>query len=168
MTNAVLSTMRKQGSGKLVHVGSIGGQIWSTMGTWYQATKFALEGYADCTRNELRPFGIDVILIQPGAIKSEWRNIAVKSIQKNSGSTVYRPLADAAVKFFTDSEDMECDPKIIADAIMKGVTAKKPKARYVAPSGAKAFLFFKRFMSDAMLDVVLSRFMKIPKTVKTH
>ena len=168
MTNAVLPTMRKQGSGKLVHVGSSGGKFWSIMGTWYQATKFALEGYADCTRNELRPFGIDVILIEPGAIKSEWREGAIDSLNKFSGNTAYSSIAKAATDFFTKvGGPMECSPQVIADVIIKAITAKKPKARYAAPGNIRIFLFLKHFMSDGVLDRIFSRYMGIPKTIKS-
>ena len=69
MTNAVLPTMRAQRSGRIIHIGSVGGKLWSLLGGWYQATKFALEGFSDCTRNELRPFGIDVVLIEPSSLE---------------------------------------------------------------------------------------------------
>ena len=67
----VLPTMRAQKSGKIVNVTSIGGKIWEPLGAWYHATKFAVEGMSDCLRMELAPFGVDVIVIEPGAIKTE-------------------------------------------------------------------------------------------------
>lgn len=72
-----LPTMRAQGSGRIVNVSSIGGRVWSPLGAWYQASKFALESFSDCLRNELRPFGIDVVVVQPGGIKTEWASIMV-------------------------------------------------------------------------------------------
>ena len=162
MTNAVLPTMRAQGSGKVVHVGSVGGKLWSVLGSWYQATKFALEGFSDCTRNELRPFGIDVVLIQPGAIETEWSDITIDSLKKTSGHTAYRPIAEAAAAFFTRNKRMECSPQVIADVILKAVTAKKPKARYAAPANARVALWIRRFASDALFDRLFSRFFGIP------
>ena len=99
MTNAVLPTMRQQRSGKIIHVGSIGGKLWSILGGWYQATKFALEGLADCTRNELRPFGIDVILIEPGAIASEWSDIAVENLKKPQELVRIKKLPKRQLRF---------------------------------------------------------------------
>lgn len=82
MTNAVLPSMRSNRSGTIIHVGSVGGKLWSVLGGWYQASKYALEGFADCTRNELRPFGINVVLLEPGGIKSEWREDVITTIRK--------------------------------------------------------------------------------------
>ena len=68
----VLPMMRAQKSGKIVNITSIGGKIWEPLGGWYHATKFAVEGLSDCLRVEVAPFGIDVIVIEPGAIRTEW------------------------------------------------------------------------------------------------
>src|SRR5262249_21079377 len=75
LIKAVLPTMRKQRSGRIINVSSIGGKLWSPLGGWYHASKFAVEGLSDALRNELRPFGIDVIVIEPGGVKTEWTSI---------------------------------------------------------------------------------------------
>ena len=165
MTNAVLPTMRAQRSGRIIHVGSSGGKLWSILGGWYQATKFALEGLSDCTRNELRPFGIEVVLIEPGAIKTEWGDIAIEHIKETSGEGAYKPIAEAAVKFFTGIKSMEADPQIIADAILKGATANKPKTRYAAPGSVKVMLFLRKIMTDKMFDRFFCRYMGIPRNI---
>ena len=85
----VLPTMRAQKSGKIVNVTSIGGKIWEPLGAWYHATKFAVEGLSDCLRVEVAPFGIDVIVIEPGAIRTEWAGIARDGLLQMSGSTAY-------------------------------------------------------------------------------
>src|SRR5262249_57338418 len=72
----VLPMMRAQKSGKIINITSIGGKIWEPLGAWYHATKFAVEGLSDCLRVEVAPFGIDVIVIEPGAIRTEWAGIA--------------------------------------------------------------------------------------------
>jgi NAD(P)-dependent dehydrogenase (short-subunit alcohol dehydrogenase family) len=95
----VLPTMRAQKSGKIVNVTSIGGKIWEPLGAWYHATKFAVEGLSDCLRVEAARFGIDVIVIEPGAIRTEWAGIARRtaadvrrlSLRKNRAT----PRADA-------------------------------------------------------------------------
>ncbi len=76
MAQLVLPTMRGQRSGKIVNIASVGGKIGEPFGSWYHATKFAVEGLSDALRMELRQFGIDVIIIEPGAIRSEWNKIA--------------------------------------------------------------------------------------------
>lgn len=69
MVQLVLPTMRRQRSGRIINVGSIAGKLWSPLGGWYHASKFALEGLTDCLRNEVRPFGIKVSLIEPGSVR---------------------------------------------------------------------------------------------------
>ncbi|WP_315816044.1 oxidoreductase [Paraflavitalea speifideaquila] len=72
----VLPGMRVQKGGKIVNISSIGRKIAAPFGGWYHASKFALEGLSDALRNEVKSFGIDVIVIEPGGIKSEWGDIA--------------------------------------------------------------------------------------------
>jgi len=89
----VTPIMRRQAAGKILNVTSVGGKIHSPFGAWYHGSKFALEGMSDVLRIELAPFGIDVIVIEPGAIKTEWSAIAAEHLLSNSGSG---PYADAA------------------------------------------------------------------------
>jgi NAD(P)-dependent dehydrogenase (short-subunit alcohol dehydrogenase family) len=86
----VLPTMRAQRSGRIVNVSSIGGEFGEPFGSWYHATKFAVEGLSDSLRMELHPFGIDVVAIQPGAILTEWNRIARDGLMKYSGNGAYR------------------------------------------------------------------------------
>ncbi len=85
--------MRAQHSGKIVNISSIGGKLAAPFGGWYHASKFALEGLSDSLRNEVRPFGIDIIVIEPGGIKSEWSGIAQESLLRVSGHGAYKELA---------------------------------------------------------------------------
>jgi NAD(P)-dependent dehydrogenase (short-subunit alcohol dehydrogenase family) len=165
MTTATLPTMRAQRSGTIIHIGSIGGKMWSLLGGWYQASKYALEGLADCTRNELRPFGINVVLIEPGGVKSEWRENVIGIIKNTSGRGPYKKLADAAVKFFEDAEALEIGPKSIADVIVKASQSKRPKARYVVPVHFKLVLLLKVLLTDRMFDRLWCKFMGVPKSV---
>ncbi len=162
----VLPSMRKQQAGKIINVGSIGGKVWSFLGTWYQATKFALEGLSDCLRNELRPFGIDVVLIEPGAIKTEWAGIAVAHLSKVSANGPYREMAEKAARFYLDTDASRgADPRVVARAILVAATAAKPKARYVAPAAAKAALFLRWLLPDAAFDRLWGSFFGIPARV---
>jgi NAD(P)-dependent dehydrogenase (short-subunit alcohol dehydrogenase family) len=165
MTTATLPTMRAQRSGTVIHIGSIGGKMWSLLGGWYQASKYALEGLADCTRNELRPFGINVVLIEPGGVKSEWRENVIEIIKNTSGSGPYKKLAEAAVKFFEGAESLEIEPKAIADVIVKASQSKRPKARYVVPAHFKLVLLLKVLLTDRMFDRLWCKFMGVPTSV---
>ena len=165
MTTATLPTMRAQRSGTVIHIGSIGGKMWSLLGGWYQASKYALEGLADCTRNELRPFGINVVLIEPGGVKSEWRENVIEIVKNTSGSGPYKKLAEAAVKFFEGAESLEIEPTAIADVIVKASQSKRPKARYVVPVHFKLVLLLKLLLTDRMFDRLWCKFMGVPTSV---
>jgi NAD(P)-dependent dehydrogenase (short-subunit alcohol dehydrogenase family) len=159
----VLPSMREQQAGRIINVGSIGGKVWSWLGTWYQATKFALEGFSDCLRNELRPFGIAVVLIEPGSIKTEWATIAVAHLRQVSAKGPYRQMAEKAARFYLDTDAKRgADPRVVARAILVAATAAKPKARYVAPAGAKAAVFLRWLLPDAAFDSLWGRFFGIP------
>ncbi|MFI6307483.1 oxidoreductase [Amycolatopsis thailandensis] len=153
--------MRAQGSGKIVNVSSIGGKIYEPLGGWYHSTKFAVEGLSDSLRLELKPFGVDVVVIEPGAIKTEWGGIAVENLLKTSGETAYAPQAKALAKFFGQAA-RGSHPKVIADVVLKAVRARRPKTRYAAGLGAKPILFVRRVLPDRAFDAlflgVLRRF----------
>ena len=68
--------MRAQGSGTIVNISSMGGRLYTPFGGWYHATKYALEALSDCLRMEVAPFGVNVVIIEPGAIRTEWGTIA--------------------------------------------------------------------------------------------
>ena len=85
--------MRTRRSGRIVNISSIGGKIYEPLGAWYHATKFAVEGFSDSLRIELAPFGIDVVIVEPGPILSEWNTIARDSMVERSLGTVYEDLA---------------------------------------------------------------------------
>ncbi|QXV58346.1 oxidoreductase [Amycolatopsis sp. TNS106] len=145
--------MRAQGSGKIVNISSIGGKIYEPLGGWYHSTKFAVEGLSDSLRLELKPFGIDVVVVEPGAIKTEWGGIAIENLMKTSGDTAYAAQAKALAKFF-DQAARGSHPKVIADVILKAVRARRPKTRYAAGFGAKPILFVRRVLPDRAFDAL--------------
>jgi short-subunit dehydrogenase len=129
LTQLVIPYMRKQGSGKIINVSSMGGKFGEPHGVWYHATKYALEGLSDSLRMELKQFGIDVVVIQPGAIKTEWNKIARENLMKVSGNTVYKDLAEKHYRMFekADTGSMSSEPIVIAKTILKAVTSSRPK-----------------------------------------
>lgn len=151
----VLPQMREQKSGKIINISSIGGRFGEPHGAWYHATKFALEGLSDSMRMELKQFGIDVVVVQPGAITSEWIEIARNKMLQTSGSTVYGDLVKKHAGLFEYAETRSSSPKVIADVIYKAIKSTKPKTRYVAGEGAKQLLFFKSLLSDRGFDKLL-------------
>ncbi|HTK21592.1 MAG TPA: oxidoreductase [Mucilaginibacter sp.] len=160
MTQLVLPYMRKQHYGKIINVSSIGGKIATPFGGWYHASKFAIEGLSDSLRNEVRPFGIDVIVIEPGGIKSEWGGIAMDSLEKVSGDTAYKDTVARMGKSFREVDGKMPGPDIIAKLIKKGIEAGKPETRYSAGYMAKPALFFRRILSDRLMDKMMLAQMK--------
>jgi NAD(P)-dependent dehydrogenase (short-subunit alcohol dehydrogenase family) len=165
MIRAVTPVMRAQRSGRILNVTSIGGKIWSPLGGWYHASKFAVEGLSDALRNELRPFGIDVVIIEPGGTKTEWTDIAVESMKRTSGQGPYKPLVDAWVNL-AKHQDATASPAQIAKVIAHAATVRRrPRARYVAPALGSVFLFLKWMLTDSAFDWVLSLMFRLPKTI---
>ena len=152
LTQLVLPYMRKNSYGKIVNISSIGGKTHEQFGSWYHSTKYAVEGLSDCLRLEVKNFGIDVIIIEPGGTKSEWTSIAAKKLIETSGKTAYGQLVEKYIDFFTQGGGS--DPDIIAKEIEKSLISKKPKTRYVAGLGAKPFLFLRKILSDKLYDML--------------
>ena len=148
----VLPHMRAAGRGRIVNVSSIGGRLGEPHGAWYHATKFAVEGLSDSLRMEVRQFGIDVVVIQPGAIKTEWNGIAREKLLETSGDTAYGPLARKHAKMLANGDRFGSQPEVVAKAIIKALTAQKPRTRYAIGGGAKPILFLRRLLSDRWFD----------------
>ncbi len=154
LTQLVLPYMREQAFGKIVNISSVGGKIYEPLGSWYHASKFAVEGLSDCLRLELRPFGIDVIIVEPGPIRTEWGSIAIEKLMQMSGHTAYAVEAQIGAKLLALSNDekIASEPKIIANTISKAIRAKYPRARYASGTGAAFLVTFRKFASDAVMD----------------
>ncbi len=152
--------MRQQGRGRIINISSIGGKIYEPLGAWYHATKFAVEGLSDALRVELRPFGIHVILIEPGAIRTEWNSIARESLVHRSAGTAYgaraRRMADALEKVDA-SPRFSSEPKVVADKIAHAATVARPASRYPVGMGAGTITRARRVLPDRAIDAFISR-----------
>src|SRR4030066_408410 len=103
LTQMALRYMRQRKAGKIVNIASMGCKIYTPLGSWYHATKHALEGWSDCLRLELAPFGIDVIIIEPGVIRTEFGDVLMGPMLERSGSTAYAELAHKVAAAARDS-----------------------------------------------------------------
>ena len=153
----VLPTMRTQRSGRIINISSIGGKFGEPFGSWYHATKFAVEGLSDSLRMELHSFGIDVIIIQPGAIHTEWASIARDGLMKFSGNGAYREGANAHFRLMSwgDQGSMPSHPSVVAKTIVRAAQARKPKTRYATGGMARTMLFMRRILSDRSFDATM-------------
>ncbi|MCE1252110.1 MAG: oxidoreductase [Anaerolineae bacterium] len=151
MIQLVLPGMRSRRSGKIVNITSIGGKMATPFGGWYHASKFAVEGLSDSLRNEERPFGIDVIVIEPGGVKSEWGTIAMQNLEKTIRGSAYEDLANRVLKAISATENHNAEASVIGNLIVRALAAPKPRARYRAGYMSEIVLL-RRFISDAMFD----------------
>lgn len=162
LTQLVLPTMRAQRAGRIVNISSVGGKLYSPLGGWYHATKHAIEGLSDCLRYETRAFGIQVVVIEPGGIESEWNGIAMNSAHRHSGQTAYAALVAG---WQTAAPLKGAPPSVISDLLIKAVSARKPKTRYSAGTAAKSSLFLRAVLSDRLFDRMLSLVFRVPRGI---
>ena len=164
LTQLVLPHMRAQRSGKIVNITSMGGKIHTPLGAWYHATKFALEALSDCLRMELKPFGIDVIIIEPGGIKTEWSGIAAAKVRAVSSDGPYAPQGNAVANSLSSvsNQKRSSRPELIGRTIRKAVQAHKPKTRYAVGFGAKPMIFMRDVLPDRTFDAVMRRVVGVP------
>lgn len=158
LTQLVLPGMRANRFGKIVNITSIGGKIYTPFGAWYHATKHALEGWSDALRIETAPFDIDVIIVEPGGIRTPWGAIAVDHLRETSGSGAYAEAvakaADGMTKAYAGRQ--LSDPSVIAQTIAAAVTAARPRTRYAAGYMAKPALFLRWLLPDRLFDRVIA------------
>ena len=155
LTQLALPHMRAQRSGYVINISSMGGKFGEPLGSWYHATKFAVEGLSDSLRPELAPFGIRVVVIEPGAIRTEWGQIAADNLLATSGVGPYSEQAAVVAGVLgssSDSPEMGSSPEVVADAIEKAVTARRPRTRYAIGTGAKPIVIASRFLPDRAMD----------------
>jgi short-subunit dehydrogenase len=152
LTQLVLPHMSRQKSGKIVNISSVGGKSASPLGAWYHASKFALEALSDSLRNEVRDFGVDVIVIEPGGVKTEWPGIAAENLMRVSGHTRYKTMAGKFAHLLTSQNHRTAEPIVIARLIQKAIEANRPKTRYSGGFLAKPILFLQKILSDKMMD----------------
>jgi NAD(P)-dependent dehydrogenase (short-subunit alcohol dehydrogenase family) len=162
ITQVVLPTMRAQRTDRIINITSIAGKVGEPFGAWYHATKFAVEGLSDSLRMELRPFDIDVVIIEPGAILTEWNGIAREGLMKHSGETAYSDgaRAHANMMMSADSGGLPSPPSAVAKTILKSALAKRPRTRYATGGGAGLILLFRSLLSDRAFDGLLRLFSK--------
>jgi NAD(P)-dependent dehydrogenase (short-subunit alcohol dehydrogenase family) len=155
----VLPSMRTRGSGTIINISSMGGKIHTPFGAWYHATKFALEALSDCLRLETKPFGINVVVIEPGGIRTEWAEIAADHLRATSGHGAYANQATAVATAFSSPAmaKRSSPPDVIAKTIVKAALARRPKTRYAVGSGAKPLIFLRRVLPDRVYDAFIRR-----------
>ena len=153
VTKSVLPYMREQKSGTIINISSVLGETYGPLAGWYLSTKHALEGWSDALRVELKEFDIDVVIVQPGAINTNFFNVSRSYLDKYKQDSNYAHLYGEPV---ADSENSvlsnQSEPIVIAKVINKAINAKNPKTRYSAGAYSKLGIFLRRIMTDKMFD----------------
>ena len=153
----VLPSMRAQGSGRIVNISSVAGKTVLYFGGWYHVSKFSVEALSDALRMELKPFGIDVSMIEPGGIKTNWGIIAADHLAESSKGTPYEAegLREAETMRKAYSMRLLSKPSVVTRAISKAVNSRRPRARYRVGFGAGTLVFFHRLLPTRWWDAIL-------------
>ena len=152
----VVPTMRKQGSGTIVNVSSVVGRIGFPASPAYISSKFALEGLSESLRFELAPFGVNVVIIEPGVIKTNFMK-NMKMAEKSESDTVYRDITVKVVSGVKMMAEMGTHPKEVAETIVKATKDEKPLPRYVVGNDASMFLEAKKSKTDIEFENYLKK-----------
>jgi NAD(P)-dependent dehydrogenase (short-subunit alcohol dehydrogenase family) len=151
----VVPHLRARGSGRIINVSSVGARMYQPLGSWYHATKYALEGLSDCLRVELRPLGIDVVMIQPGGIETEFPRVAGEQLLATSGGGAYGDYARRYAAALMAEPDHISPASVVAEAIVRAATARRPRTRYAVGRGARATVLARWLLPDRIFDRVL-------------
>jgi NAD(P)-dependent dehydrogenase (short-subunit alcohol dehydrogenase family) len=160
LTQRVLPRMRARGWGRIVNLGSMGGRLTFPGGGVYHATKHALEALTDALRYEVGGFGVDVVLVQPGLIRTRFSSVAVTSMDAVQGGP-YAELDRAVAKATVDSyvkpplSWLAGDPEDVAATIARAVRARRPRTRYKVSASAHVFMGLRRLLPDRLWDLSL-------------
>lgn len=163
LTQLVLPEMRRVRYGKIVNLGSMGGKVTFPGGGSYHATKYALEALSDALRFEVGGFGIDVVLIQPGLIRTEFADRAVSGVPTQTADSPYRRLMERVKQATADAYQKGAASKLagmpddVAQTIERALSAAKPKARYRVTPSARFFMGLRALLGDRGWDAFLAR-----------
>lgn len=157
LTREVLPWMRKQGGGRIVNTASIAGKFTLMFGGWYSVSKYAVEAFSDALRMEVKPFGIDIVTIEPGGIKTAWGTIAADHLDESCKGTAYEDEGKnmAALLRFGYTSDYLSPTSVVAKAMSKAVNAKRPRTRYRIGFASHFAVFWHSVLSDRQWDAIM-------------
>lgn len=159
----VLPSMRNNGKGRIINTSSVAGRAVLYFGGWYNVSKYAVEAFSDALRMETKPFGIDVVMIEPGGIKTDWGHIAADHLDECSKGTPYEQdaLREANALRKAYSIRLLSKPSVVAKAICRAVNRRHPKARYRVGMGASAIVFIHGLFPTRWWDGLASKLGKV-------
>ena len=156
LTQLVLPHMRAQGSGRIVNVSSVGGKVYSPFGSWYHATKHALEGWSDCLRLETAPFNIQVVLVEPGLIRTDFGDVAADQLRKY-GHGAYEAQIAPLLRMRDSGRvaDRGTKAEVLAKVFLEAATTDKPRRRYVKGMLGRPALLLRKWLGDGIYELTL-------------
>lgn len=166
VTRAFVRPMMSRGFGRVINVSSIGGRITFPMFGVYHASKYAVEALSDALRMELRPFGVEVVLIEPGPIKSDFAKRSLGEIaQVQNDASPWSQVYARADAIAADTDRMAGEPEDVIRAMRRAIRAKRPSARYVMTFAPRMMLFFMRLLPTRVLDAIMMRFVGLGRAL---
>ena len=159
LTQIVLPHMRSQRSGRIINTSSMGGKVYMPYGAWYHATKHALEGWSDCLRIETAPFNVQVVLIQPGLIKTEFGQVTGEGLRKYSTGSAYKAGLDRFIAMLSNPEaaGRGTDADVLARVFVEAATSAKPRRRCAKGVMARPLMFTRKWFGEGTYEFVLRR-----------
>ncbi|MGB3635588.1 MAG: oxidoreductase [Rubrobacteraceae bacterium] len=163
MCQLVLPGMRRRGYGKIVNVSSMGGKLTFPGGGYYHASKYAVESISDALRFEVKGFGVDVILVEPGLIHTSFADTAVGSISDDEAKgrvhdNPYAGFQEAVARTTRETYEkgplarLGGGPETVAETIEKAITSEKPRARYPVTPSAWLLMGVRKVLPDRAWD----------------
>ena len=163
LTQLVLPVMRRQGGGRIVNTSSVAGKMVIYYGGWYNVTKYAVEAFSDALRMEVKPFGINVVKIEPGAIKTDWGLIAAENLKASSKGTAYETTGNNWANSMTwyYHSNMLSSPSVVTRAISRAVNRRHPRVCYRVGLYSSSGVFMHHIMPARWWDAMMRRLGRI-------
>jgi short-subunit dehydrogenase len=159
VTNAVVPTMRRQGSGRIINISSVLGLVPAPYSALYSSTKHALEGYSESLDHELREFGIRVVLVEPAYTRTSFENNLTEPDRVLNIYDFARSRGKALVRDAVEAGDA---PEVVGEMVVKAARATVPRRRYTAGKVARQIRFLRRFVPESAFDKSLRKQMRLP------
>jgi short-subunit dehydrogenase len=161
LTQLVLPLMRERGAGTIINVSSMGGKLVAPLGGWYHASKYAVEAFSDALRMETAAFGIRVVIVEPGSIRTQWGTIAAEHVRSSTRLTPYEDMAARVAKSLAASAEpttrTASDPDAVARTITRIAHTRRPRTRYRVGLGATPMVFLHWLLPDRAFDALVRR-----------
>jgi short-subunit dehydrogenase len=164
MIQAVLPTMRRRRTGRILNISSVAGRFGYPLFGWYCASKHALEGLSDALRLEVAPWGIQVVLIEPGPVETEFFDVTLERAAPmlQDEASPYRPFFRHTSEIERDLMKQAATPAAVADVIVTACRASRPRARYAVTRMAKTTVLLSRILPRTWFDTALRRQFRVP------